>query len=160
MPGFRIEPDDPDAADVRDLLRQHLALMHASGPPESVFALDTTGLQDPAVSFFSLRGGDGALLAVGALKQLDTGHAELKSMHTAQAARGQGLGRAVLAHLMEVARSRGIRQVSLETGTGPVHAPARALYTSAGFRPCEPFAAYESVPTSTFMTRRIDGAPA
>jgi putative acetyltransferase len=79
-------------------------------------------------------------------------HAEIKSMHTAQAARGRGLGRAMLRHLLGVARERGVRRVSLETGTVPPFAPARALYASAGFRPCGPFGDYQPMDTSTFMT--------
>jgi putative acetyltransferase len=149
-----IAPDDPTAGDVRALLTQHLNFAHANGPPESVHALDVSGLLDPSVSFYSLRDG-GELLAVGALRELGDGHAEIKSMHTAQAARGRGLGRAMLTHLLAEARSRGARRVSLETGTVAAFAPARALYTSAGFRPCGPFGDYQPMHTSTFMTLEL-----
>jgi putative acetyltransferase len=147
-----IAPDDPMADDVRALLAQHLNFAHANGPPESVHALDVSGLLDESVTFYSLRDG-GGLLAVGALRLLGDGsHAEIKSMHTAQAARGRGLGRAMLRHLLGAARERGVRRVSLETGTVPAFAPARALYASAGFRPCGPFGDYQPMDTSTFMT--------
>ena len=153
MPTPVIAPDDPMADDVRALLTAHLNFAHSNGPPESVHALDVSGLLDPSVSFYSLRDGSGGeLLAVGALRVLDGGHAEIKSMHTAQAARGRGLGRAMLGHLLGVARERGVRRVSLETGTVPAFAPARALYASAGFRPCGPFGDYQPMETSTFMT--------
>jgi putative acetyltransferase len=76
----------------------------------------------------------------------------LKSMHTAQAARGRGVGRAMVDHLIGVARDRGFRRVSLETGTMAAFAPARALYASAGFRPCGAFGDYSLSPNSTFMT--------
>ena len=118
-------------------------------------ALDVDGLLDPAVTFFSFRR-DGELLGVGALKQLDRHHAELKSMHTTQAARGRGVGRAILGHLIGVARERGCRRVSLETGSMDAFAPARSLYASAGFRPCGPFAGYSPSPSSTFMTLSLD----
>jgi putative acetyltransferase len=85
-----ISEDDPRAADVRALLARHLEFARATTPPEGVFALDVDALADQAVTFFSYRDG-GTLLAVGALKQLDAEHAELKSMHTAQAARGRAL---------------------------------------------------------------------
>jgi putative acetyltransferase len=146
-----IAVDDPRAADVRALLEQHLALMRAASPPEDVHALDLDGLLDPAVTFFSFRR-DGELLAVGALKQLDGQHAELKSMHTARAARGRGVARALLEHLVGVARARGCGRVSLETGTQDAFAPARSLYAGAGFRPCGPFGSYRLSPSSTFMT--------
>jgi putative acetyltransferase len=146
-----IAVDDPRAGDVRALLQRHLVFANTHSPPEDVHALDLEGLLDPAVTFFSFRRG-GELLGAGALKQLDPRHAELKSMHTAQAARGRGVGRAMLAHLLGVARDRGYHRVSLETGTMAAFAPARALYASAGFRPCGPFGSYRPSPNSTFMT--------
>ncbi|MEP6598738.1 MAG: GNAT family N-acetyltransferase [Actinomycetota bacterium] len=105
---------------------------------------------------FSLRR-NGELLGVGALKRIDACHAELKSMHTAQAARGRGIGRAMLDHLVGVARDRGFRRVSLETGSMPAFAPARSLYASAGFRPCGPFGDYAPSPNSKFMTLSLTG---
>ncbi len=150
-----ITPDDPRADDVRELLERHLAFAHTNTPPEDVHALDVDGLLDPAVTFFSFRR-DGELLGVGALKQLDRHHAELKSMHTAQAARGRGVGRAMLGHLIGVARERGCRRVSLETGSMDAFAPARSLYASAGFTPCGPFGDYSPSRSSTFMTLSLD----
>lgn len=148
--------DDPRADDVRRLLARHLAFAHATTPPNDVHALDVDGLVDPAVTFFSYRAG-GEVLAVGALKRLDREHAEIKSMHTAAEARGRGIGRAMVDHLLAVARRRGHRRVSLETGAGPGFAPARRLYASAGFAPCEPFGEYRPSRNSTFMTVALDG---
>jgi putative acetyltransferase len=150
-----ITADDPRAEDVRDLLERHRAFAHANTPPEDVHALDVDGLLDPVVTFFSFRR-DGELLGVGALKQLDRRHAELKSMHTAEAARGRGVGRAMLGHLIGVARERGCRRVSLETGSMDAFAPARSLYASAGFTPCGPFGDYSPSRNSTFMTLSLD----
>jgi len=151
-----ISVDDPRARDVRALLERHLAFTNATSPPEDMHALDVDGLLDPAVTFFSFRR-DGELLGVGALKQLDAGHAELKSMHTTAAARGRGIGGVMLAHLVGVARDRGCSRVSLETGSMSAFAPARSLYASAGFVPCEPFASYIPSPNSTFMTLSLNG---
>lgn len=153
-----IAPDDPRAADVRRLLERHLALMNAQSPPEDVHALDVDGLVDPSVTFVSLRS-EGTLLGVAALKQLDATHAEVKSMHTAEEARGRGVGRALLDHLLVLARERGLERVSLETGSQPGFAPARALYARAGFAECGPFAGYLPSPHSTFMTRVVDPRP-
>ncbi|MGH8890034.1 MAG: GNAT family N-acetyltransferase [Acidothermaceae bacterium] len=147
----RIAIDDPRNADVRALLERHLVFADSHSPPEDVHALDAERLVDPAITFFSLRR-NGELLAVGALKQLDDGHVELKSMHTAQEVRGQGLGRAMLDHLLAVASERGYRRVSLETGSMQAFAPARSLYASAGFVECGPFADYGPSDYSTFMT--------
>jgi putative acetyltransferase len=151
---YLIAPDDPDAPDVRRLLAAHLQFAHEHSPPEDVYALDSDSLRAPDITFFSARM-DGELLAVGALRQLDPTHAEVKSMHTAAAARGRGVARAVLAHLLECARSRGCTRVSLETGTMESFSPARALYASAGFVACPPFADYRPSPNSVCMTLEL-----
>lgn len=150
-----ISIDDPAAPDVRQLLATHLTFARAPTPPEDAHALDADALLDPAVTFFSLRR-DGTLLAVGALKRLDAGHAEVKSMHTVEAARGQGIGRRMIEHLIAVARATGYRRLSLETGSMAEFAPARSLYASAGFEPCEPFGDYRLSPNSTYMTLQLD----
>jgi putative acetyltransferase len=149
-----ISTDDPRADDVRELLERHLAYARAHTAPEDVFALDVEALVDPAVTFFSYRA-DGELLGVGALRRLDARHAEIKSMHTAEAARGRGVARAIVLHVLRVARERGYRRVSLETGSGPAFVPARSLYASVGFAVCEPFADYPASPNSVHMTRLL-----
>jgi len=146
-----ISADDPCAPDVRALLERHLAFALETTPPEHSFALGTEGLLDPAITFYGYRV-SGELLGIGALKELSPSHGEIKSMHTAAAARGRGVGRAMLTHLLTVARSRGYARVSLETGTMAEFAAARALYADAGFTPCEPFADYEPSPDNCFMT--------
>jgi putative acetyltransferase len=146
-----IAADDPNAEDVRELLRRHLEFATATTPPEDIHALGVDQLTGPAVMFYSYRH-DGELLAVGALKQLDGRHAELKSMHTAAAARGRGIGRAMVEHLIGVARDHGFGRVSLETGSSQAFAPARSLYTQAGFTPCGPFGDYLPGRGNTFMT--------
>lgn len=158
MPEGEIAVDDPRAGDVRELLRRHLIFANTHTPPEHIHALDADGLLDPAITFFSYRLG-GQLLGVGALKRLDSHHAELKSMHTAEEARGRGIGRAMVDHLICVARERGFRRLSLETGSMPAFAPARSLYAKAGFRPCGAFGTYRPSRTSTFMTLRLTGPP-
>jgi putative acetyltransferase len=150
-----IDEDDPRRADVRALLERHLEFALGQTPPEHAFALDSDGLLDPAITFFSYRTG-GSLLGIGAIKRLGPDHAEIKSMHTAEAARGRGIGRSMLARLLEVARARGFRRVSLETGTTAAFGPARMLYQSAGFVPCGPFAGYRPSEDNLFMTLEFD----
>ena len=112
---LRLAPDDPRADDVHELLERHLSFARMATPPAHVFALDAEGRLDQTVTYFSARR-DGVLLGVGALKELDPSHGELKSMHTVEAARGQGVGRAMVEHLLSVAERRRYRRVSLETG--------------------------------------------
>jgi putative acetyltransferase len=152
-----IAVDDPRGDDVRTLLDRHLAFAREVTPPHHVQAMAVDDLLSPAATFFSARR-DGVLLGVGALKLLDETHAELKSMHTSEAARGQGVGRAMVGHLLAVAADRGYQRVSLETGTIDAFAPARSLYTTVGFKPCAPFGEYTDNPHSAYMT--IDLGPA
>ena len=147
----RIAADDPCAEDVLALLERHLAFAVAITPPEDVHALGVDGLLDSAVTLYSLRC-DGSLLGVAALKQLDGHHAEIKSMHTVETARRRGVGRGLVDHLVGVARRRGYRRLSLETGSGTAFAPARALYARAGFVRCDAFADYPDSANSTYMT--------
>ena len=151
MPNHVIAVDDPLAADVAELVSRHLDFARSLSPPENVFALDASGLLDPAVTFYGCRLG-GELLAIGALKHLSDHHGELKSMHTARVARRLGLGRAMLGHLIGVAQARGYQLLSLETGSMDGFAPARALYAGAGFTECGAFASYQPSPYSTFMS--------
>ena len=152
-----VAADDPRVDDVRALLERHLAFAREVTPPAGVHALDVEHLLDPTVTFFSARR-DGELLGVGALKRLDESHAELKSMHTVESARGQGVGRAIVDHLLSVAADCNYRRVSLESGIMDAFAPARSLYTKVGFRPCAPFGEYAGSPTSACMTIAIDNA--
>ena len=153
--GLVIARDDPRAEDVQQLLVVHLAFADDHSPPEDVHALDATGLLAPDMTFCSGRVG-GELVVVGALRRLDDDHAEIKSMHTAVAARGQGHGRAMLEHLLVLARAERFGRVSLETGTMDAFAAARGLYASAGFTPCPPFADYPASRNSTCMTLVLD----
>lgn len=150
---------NPLAQDVQRLVAAHLRFTGAASPAEFAFALDHNALDDRQVTLFGLRR-SGELLAIGALKHLDAGHAELKSMHTAERARGQGLGRQMLQHLLEAARAAGYRRVSLETGTTVEFSAARSLYARAGFVACAPFADYRASEWNTFMTLELGAAGA
>ncbi len=152
-----IRPDDPEVA---PLVARHLALMRASSPACSVHAMDAGAMIEAGLRFFALVE-EGRPVAMGALKRLSAGHGEIKSMHVAEAARGRGLARAMLARLLDAAREAGLSRVSLETGAQPAFAPARTLYKGAGFVFCPPFEGYEADPNSVFLTRRLgETAPA
>ena len=151
---LQIDVDDPRRDDVRALLETHLTFAGSHSAPEDVHALDVDGLSDPSVVFVSARH-DGRLLGVGAVKVLEEGHGEIKSMHTLAEARTRGVGRALVDHLVEVARARGLQRLSLETGSMDAFAAARSLYDRAGFEVCEPFGDYRPSRASVFMTRPV-----
>ena len=159
MSELEITRVDPLDGPVRALVERHLTFGRSFTPPEDAHALEVDELRDPAIVLFAARDGE-EVLGVGAIKEIDHGHGELKTMHTAEAARGRGVGRAMLRHLLAEARRRGYRQVSLETGSMDAFAPARALYEGAGFAPCAPFADYRQGCHSVYLTIALDGDPA
>lgn len=148
---MRIVDGDFSDARVIELLRIHLTGSRANTAPGSAHALDIAGLQAPDISFWTIWQDD-ALLGCGALKRLAPDHGEIKSMHTAQAARRKGVGSAMLRHIVATARAGGMARLSLETGSWDYFAPARALYRSHGFVECGPFGDYVLDPNSVFMT--------
>ena len=145
-----------DLADPRiiSLLRRHLTRAQAESPPESTHALDRVGLQKSDITFWAAWDGE-VLLGVAALKQLTPEHGEIKSMHTAEAMRGRGVGSALLRHLIATAKARGYLRLSLETGKVDYFQPARALYQRHGFTECAPFGHYVPDPNSAFMTLEL-----
>jgi putative acetyltransferase len=128
--------------------------MYASSPPESVHALDLEALRRPEITMWSAWQGR-ELLGCGALKALEPGHGEIKSMRTAAAHLRKGVASAILRAMIDEARRREYRRLSLETGSGEPFAAARALYARFGFKPCGPFTGYVEDPFSFFMTRDI-----
>ena len=152
---MRIEVDDLTHPQVLALLNEHLTNMYELSPPENVFALDVIRLRAPEITFWTVWE-DEVLLACGALKELSATHGEVKSMRTPKDLRRRGAGRAVLAHIIEVARQREYEMLSLETGSHPAFLPAQKLYQSFGFTYCGPFASYREDPNSKFMSLRFD----
>jgi putative acetyltransferase len=143
--------DDPR---VRALLEYHLATARAATAACSAHALDIDQLQAPDICFWAAWDGD-RLLGVGALKRLSDEHGEIKSMHTLTERRRAGVGSAILMHIIDTARSMGMRRLSLETGSWDYFIPARGLYGKHGFVVCEPFGDYVLDPNSVFMTRSL-----
>ena len=151
---YTISIEDPRTPDVTALLGTHLAFCHSVTPPEGVFALDVEKLRRPGTTLFGLRH-EGELLGICALKIIDDHHAELKSMHTLQSARGQGLGSRLVAHVLDYAKAGNVTRISLETGPQEPFAAARALYAKYGFRVSGPFSDYLDSPYSVFMTMEL-----
>jgi putative acetyltransferase len=151
---LRIELDDLSRASVLALLEEHLRNMYELSPPDKVFAFDASKLKAPGVTFWTAWNGE-SLLGCAALKEISATQGEIKSMRTPQALRRTGAGRALLDHIIEVARSRGYRALYLETGCHPAFLPAQSLYRSAGFAVCGPFGSYRENGNSVFMSLRL-----
>lgn len=149
-----ISRENPQGADVALLMARHTADMHADTPPESIHMMDAAQLDVPEVQFFVGRVA-GQAVAMGAIKTIDSTHAEVKSMHVLVEHRGKGLSKAMLDHLIAAARASGFARLSLETGTQAMFTPARRLYEKAGFTECPPFEGYVLDPNSYYMTLHL-----
>jgi putative acetyltransferase len=151
---IRITEGDFNDPLVTDLLRVHFTTARAQTAPGSAHALDVAGLQAPDITFWAIWE-DETLLGVGALKRLAADHGEIKSMHTAESARREGAGSAMLGHIIAAARACGMSRLSLETGSWDYFRPARALYARHGFVECPPFGDYVLDPNSVFMSLEL-----
>ncbi|MEM8786709.1 MAG: GNAT family N-acetyltransferase [Pseudomonadota bacterium] len=158
-----IRPDDLQDPRVMALIAAHRAHSHAHSPATSAHTLTAQALRAPGITLYVAWEGEAAL-ATGALQLIDPAEgaegAEIKSMHVAEAARGRGLGAAMLAHLEAAARARELGRLWLETGSMDAYAPARGLYARHGFTPCPPFGTYVEDANSVFMTKPLSGPAA
>jgi putative acetyltransferase len=147
----RIVVDDLAGPGIAEFLTEHLEEMRSITPLESKHALDLDALREPGITFWSAMDGD-TVVGCAALKRLDAGHAELKSMRTAPARKRGGIASRLLAHVLAEARRAEYTRLSLETGSAEFFRPARLLYEKFGFAYCAPFADYRPDPHSAFMT--------
>lgn len=120
-------------------------------PPTSNHFLDLEQLSQPDIRLFVARR-DGAPLACGALR-IARDYGEVKRMYVSPAARGEGLGRAILARIESEAQREGLRVMRLETGNRQNE--ALGLYRSAGYVDCGPFGEYRPDPLSRFMEKQL-----
>lgn len=141
-------------AQVEALLAHHRTEAHASTPARNAHALDSAGLAAPDIAVFTAWDGD-ALLGVAALRMLEPGHAEIKSMRTHPDHLRRGVAGALLDHLLAAARARGVARLSLETGTHPMFDAANILYERAGFTDRDAFGGYPPSAHNRFMTRTV-----
>ncbi|WP_108810377.1 GNAT family N-acetyltransferase [Sphingorhabdus sp. Alg231-15] len=149
-----IRLDDLTGKPVQALLAAHLSGMQSNSPPGSVYALDLSGLKTPDVSVWTAWD-SGHLMGVGALKQLSDTAGEIKSMRTDSAHLRKGVGLSILNHIIEEARRRGYKRISLETGSGDEFEPALRLYRKRGFENGEAFGNYEASAFNQFLHKSL-----
>lgn len=155
---MRIVEGDLDNPQVIELLKVHITTATAQTAPGSAHALDIDGLRAVDIEFWAAWD-DSHLLGFAALKTLAPDHGEIKSMHVAQLQRRRGAGRALLDHLTARAHAKGMRRLSLETGSWDYFGPAQALYRGRGFIACEPYGNYQPDRNSIFMTLELQSSP-
>lgn len=144
----RTDPHDPQAT---ALLQQSHALMQSLFPPEDNFYLSIDDLCADTIHFFTAREND-TMLGTGALKVHD-GYGEIKSMFVSEAARGKGVGDALLRQIEDQAKIEFLRVIKLETGN-VLHA-AHRLYAKHGYIPCGVFGDYTETASSIFMEKAL-----
>lgn len=148
-----IEPTTPRASGTQELLEQSHTLMLSLFNPESCHFLDLDALEADNIRLFAARAGD-QTLGTGALAIKD-GYGEVKSMFTADAARGKGVAAALLRQIEDTAREHDLKALKLETGD-TLYA-AHRLYERHGFEFCKPFGDYKDIPESLFMEKALTG---
>ena len=152
-----IETATPLNKEVAQILEIHHNFCTSTTPADCCHVMNVSELISPQIEVFAARL-DGKYVGVGALRVLNETHGELKSMHTLEKARGQGVGRAVVEHISEFAKSKGITRLSLETGTNDAFRAARELYFSLGFEVCEPFGDYSLSENNVYMTKVLSSS--
>jgi len=150
----KIRNADLDTPEFAELMGAHADLMLRLTPPGSCHFIPLDGLRAEDVTVWEIRDGD-TLVGSGALKHLDDANGELKTMHTLESRRGDGLGRKMLEHIIAEARARGYEKLSLETGSTEAFLPSRRLYAAHGFETCGPFGDYVEDPHNVFMALQL-----
>lgn len=149
-----IKHDDLSTPEIRALLALHFSDLQSKTPSESCYVLDLTALKQPSISVYSAWEGQ-ELLGCGALKEFSQTSGEIKSMRTATAHLRNGVGRAIVQHIISEANRRGYVSLSLETGTDESFARAREFYAGLGFEFCEAFGDYVPSGDNCFMTLKL-----
>jgi len=141
--------------EVNELLKKHFIELRAASPEGSAHVLDIPGLKVSSIKFWSLWESED-LLGCGALKFLEKGHGEFKSIRVHDNFRNKGNGIKIVKHLIEEAKKLNIVKLSIETGAGNFFEPARKLFKRCNFEPCEPFAHYKSDINSIYLSKLIN----
>ena len=144
-----------DHPEVNELLTKHFIELRAASPEGSAHVLNIPGLKVSSIKFWSLWESE-KLMGCGALKFLEKGHGEFKSIRVNDKFRNKGYGIKIINHLIEEAKKLDIRRLSIETGAGKFFEPARKLFDKCKFEPCKPFAHYKEDKNSIYLTKLIN----
>ena len=125
--------ETPLQDDLRELVADLNAHLLPLSPIEFQFKMTVEQMAGADTTVFVARNEAGRAVGCGALKLADDGLAEVKRMYTRPEVRGQRVGKALLAAIVELARQKGVRTLMLETGEGPGFEGAFRLYENSGF---------------------------
>ncbi|UTW55853.1 GNAT family N-acetyltransferase [Kordiimonas sp. SCSIO 12610] len=154
MTNMQIVLDDLSHPDVQALLKDHMKGMQENSPIDSVFALDISGLKTKEISFWTAWENE-TILGCGALKELSPTHGEIKSMRTHKTQLRKGVAARLLEHIIDTAKIREYKILSLETGSGPAFDPAIRLYKKYGFKNGAAFSDYQASEFNQFLHLKL-----
>jgi DNA-binding MarR family transcriptional regulator/GNAT superfamily N-acetyltransferase len=131
---------DPEHPDAQECLRAYFAELNRRWPPgfdpAAGVSAEPEELRPPAGAFLVVYL-HGDPVGCGGVKHQPGGPSDIKRMWVADAARGRGIARRLLAELEDHARRSGATVARLETNR--VLTEAIALYRSAGYEEVAPF---------------------
>lgn len=154
-----IAVESPLQDEVRRLVAELNDHLLPLSPIEFQFKMTVEQMADADTTVFVARDEAGRAVGIGALRVISATEGEVKRMYTSPSVRGQRVGSALVGAIEDLARSKGISLLLLETGTGEGMAGAHRLYTRSGFSLRGPFSDYPDSEWSLFFEKRI-AAPA
>lgn len=153
--GISIAVESPLQDDVRRLVGQLNDFLLPLSPIEFQFKMTVEQMAEPNTTLFVARDESGTAVGMGALCVHSPGMGEVKRMWTDPAIRGRRIGSALLAHIEDLARHKGLDVLMLETGSIETMPEAHRLYTRAGFVLRGPFLDYPDSEHSVFYEKPL-----
>lgn len=147
-----VAPETADQPEVAALLAQADARSASLYPAESRHGMSVAALVAAEVRLFVARL-DGAAVGCGGYAKLAAAAAEVKRLFVDPAARGLGVGWALMQAVERAAVEEGVSRLWLETGIKSYE--ALRLYRRLGFVECGPFGCYGPDPLSVFMVKAV-----
>jgi putative acetyltransferase len=142
-------PDQPEAVELQRQFDEYVVALY---PPEYRSKVDASVLSAGDTRLFVARR-DGEALGSMALVRNSPDKGELKRCFVTQAARGQGVGFALLTAVEAAAREQKMRLIQLETGIR--NNAALRLYRGCGFHDRGPFGGYPDDGVSVFLEKTL-----
>ncbi|MDY8109782.1 GNAT family N-acetyltransferase [Fulvimarina sp. 2208YS6-2-32] len=142
--------------DVRGLVIKLDDDLRPVAPRKYRFGLNFEEMTRRDFKVFVCRNSEGEAVAMGTLKTHPCGTGEVKRMYTDPALRRRGLARKILKAIIDSAMARGMTRLVIETGAQEEYRPARILYESFGFTPCDTVLDYAVTDHSRYYEKTLE----
>jgi len=152
---IRVSVETPLQDDVRMLVEGLNAHLLPLSPLEFQFKMTVEQMAAPDTTVFVARDEDGKAVGCGALKTHVEGIGEVKRMFTRLEVRGRRVGSALVDAIVDLAKTKGVSRLVLETGMGPGFDGAWRLYENSGFTRCGVVLDYPDSEYSAFFEKRL-----